>query len=145
VEGRTSVHNAIHGGGLSFRRDLLLDLSSGGATITGSGILTAQDFLSASWDSAYAGYLVTLISGTLDGGTITALLPVNAFQNNDDLIFTSQQLFDFDGISLTVSGTNLAESEPNANMCYVSACGGCTLNPSDMRVAEERLCKAQPA
>ena len=85
-----------------------IPLSGGGYTI-GSGTLVAEDTISTGFDEQYAGYLVTSISGTYGGETITGLLGVNTFYGNDNLINTSYfdggsyGLLDWDGLSFALS------------------------------------------
>lgn len=74
-----------------------------GGTVTGSGQLTASDSSSTGWDGTYTGFLVSSITGTYDGSTITGLAPTNTFGGNDNLVNTSLDLLDGDGITFDVS------------------------------------------
>lgn len=74
-----------------------------GGTITGSGQLVADDSPSLGWDGSFTGLLVTSITGTYGGSAITGLAPVNTLGGNDNLIFTSDDLLDADGIAFNIS------------------------------------------
>jgi hypothetical protein len=74
-----------------------------GGTITGSGQLVAADSSSLGYDGGDTGFLVSSITGTYGGATITGLDGVNTFHLNDNLINTSSGLVDGDGVSFNIS------------------------------------------
>src|SRR5579862_3529360 len=88
-----------------------LPLMTGGAII-GSGQLTAASTISTSYDGLYTGFLVSSITGTYGGSTITGLAAVNTAHGNDNLIETSQNLLDWDGISFSISPAITGETNP---------------------------------
>jgi hypothetical protein len=84
-----------------------IPLTTGGY-ITGSGQLTAQDTVSASFHPGYYGYLVTSISGTYGGATITGLMSggMMSWWGNDNLVNTSNGLYlNLHGIAFSINGT----------------------------------------
>jgi hypothetical protein len=72
-------------------------------TVTGAGQLTASSTSSTGWDGTYTGFLVSSITGTYDGSTITGLAAIDVIGGNDNLVNTSQNLLDGDGIAFDVS------------------------------------------
>jgi hypothetical protein len=76
--------------------DTLYDFSFSGGGISGSGQFTTT--------SGGPGYeLITAISGTTDGKTITGLLPVGAFEFNDNRLLVPGLDFDVDGLSYALA------------------------------------------
>jgi hypothetical protein len=81
--------------------DFAYDITASGpfpTAVTASGTLTADP-------TATPGqFLVTAISGTRNGETITSLIPPGGYEGNDNLIFTTAPHLDFNGLSYTVMG-----------------------------------------
>jgi hypothetical protein len=106
-----------------------------GGTVTGSGQLTAASTSSTGWDGTYTGYLVSLITGTYDGSTITGLEPVDTIGGNDNLINTSDELLDNDGIGFSVSpsllGAGYTEDGGNIVNLYETTGGYTDDGPTD--------------
>ena len=84
-----------------------------GTGVTGSGTLYTNAFSGGS-------YLVTGISGTQNGKAMTLLAP-NAFDGNDNLLFPSNPVLDFAGISFVAGGIDY-----NVYFNSFACCGGTT-------------------
>ena len=71
-----------------------------GATIDASGTLTTQDV-----PTTTGGLLITGVTGTANGATITGLLAPGTFASNDNLLFVGQtSLLSFGGFSFVAGG-----------------------------------------
>jgi hypothetical protein len=75
--------------------------SLGGLFITGSGTLTTSNVATPGGvNDAQTGFLVTGITGTLDGSAVTALLAAGSLDGNDNLVFpTSSSVIDGSGLA----------------------------------------------
>lgn len=82
-----------------------------GSGISASGTLTTNSLLSGS-------YLITGLSGTQNGKTMTLLAP-NAFAGNDNLLFPNSPEVDFGGFSFLAGGIDY-----NVYFNSVACCGG---------------------
>jgi len=71
-------------------------------TYSGSGALVTTDVTSAGYNG-FSGYLITGITGTFDGQTITSLDPVGSFGSGsgDNLVSNSSPYLDYEGINFT--------------------------------------------
>jgi hypothetical protein len=80
---------------------------SGGGSIGGSGTFTTTD--------GPEPFTITGITGTVEGSTITSLLPPDSLGGNDNLLSTSQPQLTFSGVSFEANGEpwNLFENFSN--------------------------------
>jgi hypothetical protein len=78
---------------------LLFNFSFSGPGVTANGQFTTNDLSGGS-------YLVTGIAGTRNGIAISALIPPNGFMFNDNLLYPSAPIVDFDGIGYASGGVN---------------------------------------
>lgn len=65
--------------------------------VSGSGTLTTDPL-------SLGSYLITGISGTFDGSTITGLIAPGAFATNDNLLYPGSPMLDVGGVSFTILG-----------------------------------------
>jgi hypothetical protein len=75
------------------------------ASYSGSGTFTTDDTLTTSTDpytDGYVGYLITGITGTWNGNTITSLAPLGS-NYSDDLLGSAQPQLDADGVAFITS------------------------------------------
>jgi hypothetical protein len=90
--------------------DSTYQFSISGSGIGSTGVLTASLTGSA--------YTVSNITGNYDGSLITGLLPAGTYQANDNLLYPTQPLLDFSGISFSVGSLDY-------NLFYDNALSGC--------------------
>jgi hypothetical protein len=85
---------------------------------TGSGVTASGTFTTNSLSGG--SYLITAITGTRNGQSMTLLAPL-AFDGNDNLLFPTSPLLDFNGFSFAAGGVNY-----NVYFNSFACCGGTT-------------------
>jgi len=116
---------------------LLFEFSYAGNGIAAGGLLVTTDTLVSGH------YTVTNILGYRNGVSMTGLLPVNAFENNDNLLFPSSTFLTNGGVSYVAGGSSFNFyfdnfGAPCGTLSYKESTGGNCGTTDQLIVLEAR-------